>query len=237
MSPQPDVTTSTSALVDPTARVVLDRLHSLSPNGGGGPGGGRPGGGGPGGGRPGGGGRAGGRPVDPFARASHPLAIQPEQGDLIYLLCRAIAAARVVDFATSIGVSAIYLAAAIRDNGGGAVIGAEIVPEKVRAARANLTDAGLAEWVEIREGDARMTLRDVGGPVDFALIDGFPVASGSSLAREVIASLAPQLRVGAIVLNDNGEDDYLAFVHDPANGFRSMSLPLKGATELSVKVE
>jgi hypothetical protein len=34
----------------------------------------------------------------------------------------------------------------------------------------------------------------------------------------------------------NAEQDYLAYVRDPANGFRSMSLPLKGATELSVKV-
>jgi hypothetical protein len=47
--------------------------------------------------------------------------------------------------------------------------------------------------------------------------------------------LAPQLRRGALVVNDNAEADYLAFVRDPANGFRSMSLPLKGGTELSVK--
>lgn len=49
--------------------------------------------------------------------------------------------------------------------------------------------------------------------------------------------IAPQLRVGALVLNDNGEPDYLEFVRDPAHGYRSLSLPLKSATELSVKVE
>jgi len=48
--------------------------------------------------------------------------------------------------------------------------------------------------------------------------------------------VAPQIRVGGPVMNDNGEQDYLAYVRDPADGFRSMSLPLKGATELSVKV-
>lgn len=48
--------------------------------------------------------------------------------------------------------------------------------------------------------------------------------------------VAPQLRVGALVMNDNAEPDYLEYVRDPAKGFRSLSLPLKGSTELSVKV-
>jgi hypothetical protein len=48
--------------------------------------------------------------------------------------------------------------------------------------------------------------------------------------------LAPQLRPGALLLNDNGEPDYLQFVRDPANGYRTLSLPLKGSTELSIKV-
>ncbi len=48
--------------------------------------------------------------------------------------------------------------------------------------------------------------------------------------------VAPQLRIGGIMMNDNGEEDYLEFIRDPANGYRSMSLPLKNNTELSVKV-
>jgi hypothetical protein len=47
--------------------------------------------------------------------------------------------------------------------------------------------------------------------------------------------VAPQLRPGAIVVNDNGEEDYIAYVRNPANGFLSMPLPLKGSTELSVR--
>jgi predicted O-methyltransferase YrrM len=142
----------------------------------------------------------------------------------------------VVEFATSLGVSAIYSAAAVRDNGGGTVISSEIVPEKVARARQNLAAAGLAEFVDLRAGDARETLCDLGGLVDFALIDGFPTTSGPSLALQVMRIVAPQLRSGAMVMNDNGELDYLSFVRDPANGFLSMSLPLKGSTELSVKV-
>jgi hypothetical protein len=37
-------------------------------------------------------------------------------------------------------------------------------------------------------------------------------------------------------MNDNAEPDYLDYIRDPANGFRSVTLPLKGSTGLSVKV-
>ena len=173
---------------------------------------------------------------DPAEYAEHGFSIFPDQGDLIYLLCRGLRAKRVVEFATSVGMSTLYFAAAMRDNGGGVVIGSELVPAKVATARRNLAEAGLADYAEIREGDARETLRDLGGFVDFALIDGWPLGSGPSLARQVIELVAPQLRVGGYVMNDNAEPDFLDYIRDPANGFLSVTLPLKGGTELSVKV-
>jgi predicted O-methyltransferase YrrM len=145
-------------------------------------------------------------------------------------------ATRVVEFATSVGMSTLYFAAAMRDNGGGCVIGSELVPAKVATAKRNLSEAGLAAYAEIREGDARQTLRDLGGSLDFALIDGWPRDEEPSLAREVIGIVAPQLRVGGYVMNDNAEPDFLEFIRDPGNGFISVTLPLKGGTELSVKV-
>lgn len=173
---------------------------------------------------------------NPHTYADYGFSIYPDQGDLIYLLCRALRATRVVEFATSIGMSTLYFAAALRDNGGGLVIGSELVPKKVATAQRNLAEAGLAGLVEIRQGDARETLQNLGGPVDFALIDGWPGGEGTSLARQVMEIVAPQIRIGGLVMNDNGEADYLAYVRDPSNGFRSLSLPLKGGTELSVKV-
>lgn len=173
---------------------------------------------------------------NPFDYAEYGFSISPEQRDLIYLLCRGIRATRVVDFATSIGMSAIYFAAAMRDNGGGTVIGSELVPEKVRTATRNLADAGLADYADIREGDARQTLSNGGGPVDFALIDGWPNGNEPSLARAVIEILAPQIRTGGYVMNDNAEPDFLEFVRNQANGFISVRLPLNRGTELCVKV-
>ena len=173
---------------------------------------------------------------DPFDYAEYGFSISPDQGDLIYLLCRGMRATRVVDFATSIGMSAIYFAAAMRDNGGGTVVGSELLLEKVATARRNLADAGLADYADIREGDARQTLSNAGGPVDFALIDGWPNGREPSLAREVIEILAPQIRTGGYVMNDNAEPDFLQVVRDPGNGFISVTLPLKRGTELCVKV-
>jgi predicted O-methyltransferase YrrM len=175
--------------------------------------------------------------IRPEAFADVGFSIHPEQGDLIYLLCRGMGARRVVDFATSVGMSALYFAAAMRDNGGGQVIGAEIVPKKIKTARKNLADAGLDNFVEIRAGDARETLRDLGGPVDVVLVDGWPGPRETSLAREVIEIVAPQLRVGGYVLNDNAEADFLEFIRDPKNGFISMTLPIKRGTELALKVK
>jgi len=209
--------TAPGPLTDPKVIAVIDRLQAERR-------------------RPPSGGPRQSRELDPHAYEEFGFSIHPEQGDLIYLLCRAIGARRVVEFATSIGMSTLYFAAAIRDNGGGKVIGSDIVPGKLVEARRNLAAAGLAAWVDLRPGDARETLRDLGGPVDVALIDGWPGGEGPSLARQMMEIIAPQLRIGGIVINDNAEPDFLEYIRDPGNGFRSMTLPLKGGTELSVKV-
>ncbi|WP_240726494.1 MULTISPECIES: class I SAM-dependent methyltransferase [unclassified Escherichia] len=174
--------------------------------------------------------------LDPEKFSSYGFSIAPEQGELIYLLCRAMKATRVVDFATSVGMSALYFAAAMKDNGGGLVIGSEMVREKAEVASRNLAEAGLTSFVDIRVGDARETLKDLGGPVDFILIDGFPLADGPSLARKVTEIVAPQLRVGGYILNDNAEPDFLSYVRDPQNGFISITLPIKRGTELALKI-
>src|SRR5215470_391081 len=170
------------------------------------------------------------------------VALDPEKCDLCYMLCRSLKARRVVEFGTSFGVSTIYLAAAVRDTvriegGHGQVIGTEIEPTKAKVAAANLDDAGLGTLVDIRVGDARETLRNAGGPVDFLLLD-----SWIPLVRPVMDVMASQLRQGAIVVCDNVAlfereyADYTSFVRDPGNGFRSVLLSHEGGLEISVKL-
>jgi predicted O-methyltransferase YrrM len=116
------------------------------------------------------------------------------------------------------------------------VIGTEFEPKKAEVARANFKEAGLGEFIELREGDLRQTLQDVGGRVDFMLVDIWDVA------LPALERVSPSLRPGAIVVCDNtAEDaneyrDYFKFVNDPRNRFRTMTVPFAGGFELTVRV-
>ena len=166
------------------------------------------------------------------------VALDRDKAEFCYLLCRSLRAARVVEAGTSFGVSTLYLAAAVRDNQveNGVVIGTEYEPKKVEAAHANVKEAGLSEFVELREGDLRDTLQDVGGPVDFMLVDIWEVALP---ALELVSS---SLRPGALVACDNTTVDaaeyrgYFEFVNDPSNRFRTMTVPFEGGFELTVRI-
>jgi predicted O-methyltransferase YrrM len=59
------------------------------------------------------------------------VALDRDKAELCYQLCRSLRASRVVEAGTSLGVSTLYLAAAVRDNGaeGGVVIGTEYEPK------------------------------------------------------------------------------------------------------------
>ncbi|MCP9630501.1 class I SAM-dependent methyltransferase [Rhodopseudomonas palustris] len=154
--------------------------------------------------------------------ADHFLAISPAYGRFLYAIARARRATRIVEFGTSMGISTIYLAAALRDNGGGKLIGSELEPTKVARARAHLEAAGLADLVEIREGDALDTLKDVGGEVDVLSIDG-----AFSLYLPVLRMIEPRLTPGAVILGENAfAQDYLDYVRDPASGYFSRSLDI-----------
>ena len=163
------------------------------------------------------------------------LATSPGGGMYCYLLARAVGAKRIVEFGTSFGVSTIWLALAVRENGGGVVIGTEYIATKAARARASIAEAGLAEYVDIREGNALETLRDLEAPVDFLLSDGFP-----QYALPVLRLVAPKMRKGSVVVNHNAaamkgdHAEYLKFVREPSNGFVSGSITLAG--ELSVRV-
>jgi predicted O-methyltransferase YrrM len=165
------------------------------------------------------------------------VALEPPKAEFCYLTCRALGAHRAVEVGTSHGVSTLYLAAAVRDNGGGVVIGTEHEPGKAKAARANFAAAELQDFIDLREGDLRETLKPLHGPVDFVLMDIW-----TEMARPAIELIAPHLRVGAIVCADNTGGfrepyrAYFEFVNDPANGLRTMTLPFQGGFEMTVKV-
>lgn len=167
------------------------------------------------------------------------LQFSPEHGTIAYNIARAIGAKRIVEFGTAFGFSTIYLAAAIKDNGGGVVIGSEFIDEKVIRAQANLKAAGLAQYADIRPGDAMQSLADPGGNIDMILIDG-----SKDMYIPILKMLFPFLRKGGVVLADNVCSpfikitlaSYVAYVQNPDNGFMSMTIPLPDGFEFSVKL-
>ena len=160
-----------------------------------------------------------------------PLAVSRETGALLYMLARGCGARSIVEFGTSFGISTLFLAAALRDNGGGRLIGTEFEPSKVVRARDNLTQGGLIDLVEIREGDALRTLAaDVPDRIDLVLLDG-----AKPLYPEILDLLEAHLRPGAFVVADNADasPDYLARVRSPEHGY--LSVPFAEDVELSLR--
>jgi predicted O-methyltransferase YrrM len=159
------------------------------------------------------------------------LAVSPETARMLYMLSRSIRARSIVEFGTSFGISTIYLAAALRDNGGGHVIGTEFEHAKVERARANLSAAGLSDLVDVREGDALETLsRNLHDSIDLVLLDG-----AKPLYTPVLSLLEGRLRSGALIIADNTDytPEYLTRVRAPDAGY--VSSPLGDDVELSMR--
>ena len=170
--------------------------------------------------------------VDFYGRLKDmPLAVSRETGSLLYMLARSVRARTVVEFGTSFGISTLFLAAALRDNGGGRLITTEFEPSKVARARENLVAGGLADLVEIREGDALKTLSaDLPETVDLLLLDG-----AKPLYPEILRLVESRLRPGALIVADDADKspDYLTRVRSPAQGY--LSVPFGDDVELSMR--
>lgn len=163
------------------------------------------------------------------------VALDADKAEFCHLLCRTMRAQRVVEVGTSHGVSTLYLADAVRANGGGVVIGTEHEPTKAAAARANFEAAGLDGLIELREGDLAETLSNLEGPIDFVLMDIW-----TEMVCPAMTLITPHLRSGAAVVCDNTSqfrDAYAAYFElIERDGFVSSTLPFAGGLELSVKL-
>ena len=150
------------------------------------------------------------------------MPVTPTAGRLLYSLVRASRPATIVEFGMSFGISAIHLAAAVRDNGRGRVLTTELSTAKIAAAKKNFADTGLDDFITVLEGDALTTLQSVDAEVGFVLLDGW-----KELYLPVIKLLEGRLSAGALIVADNTSMDdtkpYLDYVRDPDNGYVSVN--------------
>lgn len=155
------------------------------------------------------------------------FSVRPQQGEFLYLMARAVRAKSAFVNAVSSGAAAIYLAAAIRDNGGGVVFAADTRADNVEATRENLASAGLDQYVELSIAQPAEHIDSLTDQIDIALLDCWSLGvSSPSEARNAIELLEPHLRDGAIVVNENSEPDYISVVRRPGGQFRTSLLPL-----------
>lgn len=165
------------------------------------------------------------------------IPIDREQGRALYQFARARGARHIVEFGASFGISTIYLAAAVRDNGGGSVITTEMEPGKIVRARANWSHAGVCKEIELREGDALETLRGIERPIDMLFLDGWKEA-----CLPVLQLLEPALHSGACIFCDDMKGfrktlkPYVNHVRSNPERYLSVELPLGDGLEFSLVV-
>jgi predicted O-methyltransferase YrrM len=164
------------------------------------------------------------------------LPVPPEVGRFLYVLTRAKRPKFIVEVGTSFGVSAIHFACALKDNGEGQLISAELSRAKSEAAANNLASLGLGNLVEIRCGDASETLGTFSGKIDLLFLDGWKDGY-LPLLKMLEGAIAP----GGLVVADDIRlfperlASYLAYVREPLNNYHSVELPIGDGVELSVR--
>ncbi len=129
------------------------------------------------------------------ARESIPI-VGPVVGEFLYLLARATGAKNILELGTASGYSGIYLARALPPVG--KLVSLELSADMARRARANFLKAGVAEQVEVREGQALELMAAMTGTFDLIFLD---------IDKESYAPALPHcrrlLRVGGLLIADN----------------------------------
>ena len=163
------------------------------------------------------------------------LNITPDTGRLLWIMIRTGGASRILEIGTSNAFSTIWLADAARETAG-RVTTLEMNPNKIALARENLAKAGLADRVDIREGPAATTLRDLPGPFDFVFLDADRPSYLTYLELVV-----PKIVPGGLLVADNVVShvselqDYLARVKSHPALF-SVTVPVGNGEEISFKL-
>ncbi|BAX90405.1 O-methyltransferase [Mycobacterium shigaense] len=161
------------------------------------------------------------------------IPVTPDAGRLLYSLVRATRPATIVEFGMSFGISALHLAAGVRDNGSGRVVTTELSETKIAAAKKTFAETGLDDVITILEGDALTTLESVDGAIDFVLLDGW-----KDLYLPVIELLEPRLSTGALVIADNASSadmaPYLDRVRNQDSGYVSFNFLVRDADSMEI---
>jgi caffeoyl-CoA O-methyltransferase len=124
-------------------------------------------------------------------------AVAPATGRFLFSLVAPQEGCEVLEIGGSRGYSSIWIGAGVRYFGG-RVLSLERDPAKAEAWRRNVADAGLADWVELVEGDAFESLARIEDVFDVVFLDA------EKDDYEALFGLARQrVEPGGLVVADN----------------------------------
>lgn len=161
-------------------------------------------------------------------------AMSYEPAKFMSILAISKKAQHIVEVGSGEGYSTLWLAYAASITGG-KVVTCEIDPAKAEATQANLTQANMADYVEILSGDARELLRHRQEPVDFLLIDG-----DTGQYETYFDVVYKRMGTGAMIVADDVIDkenelsDYVTYVQNHPN-LESVTISMGDGLEISVK--
>ncbi|GBR46535.1 methyltransferase [Acetobacter pomorum] len=124
-------------------------------------------------------------------------AIGPETGQLLNILAKSFNRPTILELGTSFGYSGIWLAEAARATGG-KLITMELHAYKSAYAQHMSQQAGLADWVDFRVGDAVRMIDELDDKIDFVFVDLW-----KDLYVPCLQAFYPRLNRGAIIVADN----------------------------------
>jgi predicted O-methyltransferase YrrM len=136
-----------------------------------------------------------------------------ETGRLLAALCRAMDPV-VLEVGTAIGYSTLHMAEQLVN---GRVITLEMDASRAQQARSFWERAGVADRIELIEGDARSTLEDVPGPIDLLFVDaakdqyeGYIEAAEPKLSERAVLVVDNMLMSGEVALPADAETTWRA---------------------------
>jgi predicted O-methyltransferase YrrM len=161
------------------------------------------------------------------------IPVEPTTGQFLFAICAPQTDCEVLEIGAGRGYSTIWLAAAVRYLGGH-VLSLERKPNCIGDWRRNIADAGLEDWADLVEGDARETLPEIDDVFDVVFLDAANV-----FYEELFQLARSKLEPGALVIADDVllHGDVLKTYSDLRQAdptLASLTVPLDRGLELSV---